>query len=390
MAYEIETTQQRKDANLANLEAQLGQTAPITDKAFLRVLASMEAMGFTSLAKFAANRAKQNLALTATADDLERLGSEYGVTKKPAESAVLSVSLPADNGTNIPATTPFIGDANGLTYYPTASAIAAGGSADFDVIAEEAGAVGNLQVSDTLSIGTPIAGAESTATVTAIVTTGADEEAESVYRQRVLDEIRSEGGGGNSYDYRRWAQEVAGVARAYPYAGQPAAVGTPPDRTVFVEADTSIDPDGIAPGSLLDDVRDSITTDPLTGLSRQPLGLTDATLYVVSITRTTFYIEITNLSVDPADEAATKDDIETALTDYFLDLFPFVSGLDFVGDKNDIITQLTVSNVVQDILAARAASATAVAIGIAPGVFTTTYYEFDPGEKAKLGTIVYA
>ena len=386
----IPTTQEIADQNLANLESRLGQNAPLADKAFLRVLALMEALGYTSLYKFGVDRAKQNLALTAHGEDLDRLGVEYGVPRKPAEAAVLTISLPADNGTLIPATIDFIGVANGVRYFPNASAIAAGGFAVLDVTAEDTGVVGNLQVADTLSIGTQIPGAESTADVTVIVNVGADGESDEVYRPRVLDEIRSEGGGGNSFDYRKWSQEVAGVARAYPFAGQPAAVGTPPDRTVFVEADITIDPDGIAPTALLDEVRASINTDPLTGLTRQPLGLTDSTLWVESITRTAYYIEITNLQIDVAIEAETKTEIETALTNYFLSLAPYVSGLDF--ERNDTITALTISDIIQDILTARSGSATDIRFGLAAAVFTSTIEVLDPGEKAKLadtGGIVY-
>ena len=38
----IPTTQQLADQNLARLESALGQTAPLSDKAFLRVLAVVE------------------------------------------------------------------------------------------------------------------------------------------------------------------------------------------------------------------------------------------------------------------------------------------------------------------------------------------------------------
>jgi hypothetical protein len=226
--------------------------------------------------------------------------------------------------------------------------------------------------------------------VIVIVNTGAEQESDEEYRVRVLDEIRSEGGGGNSFDYRRWSQEVAGVVRAFPYGGQPPLPGTPPDRTVYIEVSTTIDPDGLAPSSILTEVRDTITIDPDTGLTRQPLGLTDGTLFVLSITRSSFYVRITDLIVDASVEAETKDEIETALTNYFLALQPFVDGLDFEGDKNDIITALTISDIVQDIIAARGGSATKVEFGIAPGVFTATQETLDSGEKAKLGVTANA
>ena len=388
MSLSIPSTQESKDTNLANLEGQLGQTSPLADKAFLRVLAAMEALGVaTPLYKFAAERAKQNLWLTATRDDLDLLGAEYKVPRKAAVAAVLTIQLPGTNGTIIPATVDFIGDANGVRYFPDSSATVIGGFATITVTAEEAGISGNLQIGDTLSIGTQIAGAETVASVTVIDTIGTERETDDAYRIRGLDVVRSEGGGGNSFDYRNWAQEVSGVARAFPYAGQPAVTGTPPDRTVFVEADTTIDPDGIAPQALLDDVRASITTDPLTGFTRQPLGLTDSTLFIESIFRTEYFIEITGLVIDSAIETETKAEIETAVTNYFLSLNPFVAGLDFLGDKNDVITQLTISDIIQDILSARSGSATSIAFGTTFGAYPSTPDTLDPGEKAKLGTI---
>lgn len=380
------STQESKDINLANLEGKLGQTSPIADKAFLRVIAAMEALGIaTPLYRVAIERARQNLWLTATGDDLDILGAEYDLPRKAAEAAVLTIQLPGTNGTLIPATVDFIGDANGVRYFPDASATVTGGFATMMVTAEEAGISGNLQVSDTMSIGTQIPGAETVAAVTIVDNIGAEKETDDAYRIRGLGEVRSDGGGGNSFDYRSWAQEVAGVSSAYPYAGQPPAVGTPPDRTVFVEADTTIDPDGIAPPALLAEVRANITTDPVTGLTRQPLGLTDGTLFVESITRSEYYVEITGLVIAAAIEIETKAEIEAALTSYFLSLDPFVSGLDFEGDKNNVITELTISDIVQDILSARDGSATSIAFGTSFGSYPSTPVTLDPGEEAKLG-----
>jgi len=393
MSFQIPTTKELFEQFLANIEAVLNQITPLAKKAFNRVLASVEALNITPLFKFAAERAKQNLALTATGEDLDTIGENFGVVRKPAEAAVLTISLPAVNGTNIPATTPFIGDLNGVRYFPDASAVAAGGVAVLTVTAEETGVVGNLQVGDTLSIGIQIPGATTQATVDSVDNIGAEEEVDDVYRVRILDEIRAIAGGGNAADYRSWAQEVAGVARAYPFAGKPLLLlleSSPPDRTVYIEADTTIDPDGIAPQSLLDEVRDTITTDPVTGLARQPLGLTDDTLFVESISRTEFFVQISNLSVPNDLVAKTKDEIEDATTAYFLLIKPFVDGLDSLLDRNDKITDLTLSNIVQDVLSANGGTANAVAFGLSPGE-SLPEYQLSPGELSKLasGGITY-
>jgi len=273
-----------------------------------------------------------------------------------------------------------------------ASAVSVGGVATLNLTAENTGPAGNLQPGQQLTITSQIPGATTTATVTSLDNTGANEESDDNYRIRVLDAIRNQGGGGNSADYREWAQEVNGVVRAYPYAGRPFNDFTPPappDRTVYVEADTSIDPDGIAPPSLLDQVRDSITADPNTGITRQPLGLTDETLFIESIRRTAFFVEVRNLNVSPDIEGQVKNDIIAAVSIYFLSLRPFVDGLDFPDERNDLITDLTISEVVQGVIGSVGGSADGVGFGTAPAVFIPSF-QLGQGEMAKSGGVTFA
>lgn len=391
MAFPIPTTEELRELYLSNIETEINQTSPLTKKAFNRVLASSEALNTTPLFKFGAERAKQNLAISATGEDLNVIGENYGIIRKPAEAAVLTISLPAENGTIIPATTPFIGDLNGARYFPSASATAVGGVAILSVTAENVGVVGNLQPGDTLSIGIQIPGATTQATVDTVDNTGAEEELDDAYRIRILDEIRTVGGGGNGVDYRRWAQEVAGVTRAYPYSGRPLESGLtsePIMRTVYVEADKTIDPDGIAPQSILDEVRTSITTNPITGAARQPLGLTDDTLFVESISRTGFYIQINNLVVNLDIESTVKTEIFNALSTYFRSIRPFIESIDSLLDRNDLITDLTVSEVAQNVLSANGGSATGIGFGLQLGVIMPQY-QLSPGETSKLIQVTY-
>lgn len=388
----IKTTQEITDQNIANIEGEINQTTPANDKSHTKVLSATEAIVGTSLYKFGIDRAKQALATTAGEDGLTDLGNEYGVPRKVAVATVLTATLPGTDTTIIPATRTFVGNSNGVRYNLDASATVVGGIATMSLTAQVAGVAGNLNNGETLSIDTQVSGAETVATVTATTTTGADQENLEDWRTRILDVIRAPGGGGNAADYRNWSQKVAGVARAYPYAGDPAGSGSPPERTVYVESTTAIDNDGIPPQSLLDDVRDSITTDPDTGLSRQPLGLTDDTLFVEPITRTEFFVRITGLTVDSSIEAAVKDEIETQLTNYFRSLRPFVDGVDAPIDRNDLITELTVSDVVQDVLKASGGSAQSVAFDIAAGGGSLPEYQLGQGETGKLavvGGIVY-
>jgi len=66
LAINIPTTQEIAERNISNFESKIAQTVPAVDKAFFRVLAIMEAFNYTELYKFAAERALQNLAITAT------------------------------------------------------------------------------------------------------------------------------------------------------------------------------------------------------------------------------------------------------------------------------------------------------------------------------------
>ena len=403
MSFELFTTEEAYLLYVANFEANLNQGTPLNDKAFNRVLAITMAMSATSIGKKAAHEIKQTLVLTASGTGLDKLGAEYEVIRKPAEATVLTATLPGLDTTVIPQTADFVGEANGVRYRLDSAATIGTptpGVAELTMTAETPGVVGNLLEGDTLNIGTQVPGAETVATVAvitgqteAILNTGAEREEDEPYRLRIQDAMRNKFGGGNPADYRKWSQEVAGVTRAYPYSGLPVALlleSSPPERTVYVQADASIDPDGLAPQNLLDEVRASITTDPVTGLARQALGDTDDTLYVESIIRTAFFVEIRNLDISGDLVATAKSEIAQALTTYFKSITPFVVGLDSILDRNDKITDLTVSNVVQDVLSANGGTANSVAFSTIEGD-SIPEYQLTMGELAKLaaGGITY-
>lgn len=390
MSYTIPTTAQLFAAHLARLEAAIGQTSPLNDKAFLRVLAAAESGLDIGHYKFAADAVLQNLALTATGTGLDRIGNDNGTPRKSAVTALLNATLPATTGTIIPAGTEFTGDSNGIRYKTDADATAVLNVATLLLRCTESGTVGNLDIGDTLSISAQIAGADTVATVTSTDTLGVDTETDADYRPRVLFSQRAVTGGANATDHKIWAEAVTGVRRAFPYAGRPAYAGVsmPGDRTVYVESTTTVDPDGLAPAPLLADVRADINTDPVTGESRLVLGLTDATLWVESIIRTPVFVEIGDIVVEAAKEAACKADISTALDLYFRSIAPFVDGVDVPQERMDTITNLSVSEIVQDVLFSYGANAQTVVFGVVAAVFIPLYL-LNPGELTKLGAVSY-
>jgi len=392
MAFNIPTTKETFDSLLANIESRINQASPLLARAFNRTIAASLSLVITGLYKFAANRAKQSLALTASGDDLHNIGLDRSVIFRGPVAAVVTADILGTDGTVISSTISFTADANGLRYFPSSSQVISGGTAALTLTCETVGAEGGLINGSVLTIGAQVSGAATVATVTGTTVIGADEEAQETYRGRVLTAQRVTPGGGNYSDYRIWAEEATGVRRAYPYAGRPITdpiASVPPERTVYVEAQESIDADGIAPQVLLDAVLAMIIADPSTGFERQPLGLTNDTLYIESIVRLPVFVEVQGLLVDPAKDAQARADIETALDVYFKRMTMFVVGLDFDGDRNDTLSIASIGGVVDDALRATSGSISSVRFGF-DAFLSETRYQLRPGELVKNGTISYA
>ena len=523
MAYTIPTYDDLVDTCVSYYETALGQDAPLTPKAFLRVLARSQALMIIGLYKLAAERVKQNLATDATGDDLERIGNEHNVPRDAAVAAQLVLTCTGTNGVDIPAGTVFIGDTNGLRYYTQALVTIAAGTASPTVTCYTAGVDSQLEATDTLTLSSKITGIDNSAVVASVSVDGQDEEDEEVYRRRVLDEIQTTGGGSNLADFRNWGEETPDINRVFPYAGAPTTnllvdgdmelvgvdnwesysggtpskeTGTPYEGTqclritktsagndgahqqnvlapyneytvtgyargdgtvapfitfgaktvwtgtsstswqainftdisdsatdpknirlyaaaggasgnyvefdlmsvtitempshvtVYAECDSSYEADGIPDSSLLDDVRDYITTDQVTNLARPSLGLIDDNLFIEPIVRTSIYVEIRGLSVATELETQCKSDLDDDIDEYLRNATPYIAGLDTASSQADQITDPLISKVVQDVLDSYGATCMGIGIGTTPGVFLASY-SLGAGELAKLGAIAY-
>lgn len=525
MSLTIPTSDEIYESAVSYFETALGQDSPITPKAFLRVLAHVLRFIDTGLYKLAAERHLQNLVLSASGDDLKKLGSEYGVDYQDAIAAELVLTCTGTNGVDIPAGTVFIGDLNGYLYYTQALVTIASGTASPTVTCYTAGIDSQLEVSDTLTLSSPITGIDNSAVVASISVDGVDEEDEEVYRRQVLDEIQTTGGGiSNLANFRNWAQETPNITRAFPYSGTPVRqsidfidwdmeesgvtnwsttnsptltkqTGTPhegtqvlriargataypsayqtclkmyneytitgwarsdgnctPDLrcgnhvlwtgttstdwqeidvtvlvgenasdattlrlicgggassqyvefddfeilqteypghvTVYCECDISYEADGIPDSTLLDDVRDYITTDQTTGIDRPSLGLVDDNIFIEPIIRTSIYLEIRGLDIATELETQAKADLDTDVDAYLRNATPYIQGLDSQSSQADQITDPLISKVVQDVLDSYGATCSGIGIGTQVGVFLANY-SLGAGELAKLGSITY-
>jgi uncharacterized phage protein gp47/JayE len=392
MSSNIPSTQTIADRNISFFEAHLNKDVPSNLIAYNRVLSKLLAMNYTSLYKFASERILQNFAMTANEDTLEGyFGVMLALPRNQAVAAEFMVDLPATTGVEIPGGSGFIGDLNGERYTSSYAVVAAASVASVPLVADTPGSVGNLDVSDTLKLAYQIAEASSSATITSIETVGDDIEDIEDYRQRILFRMRAVFGGGNATDYKIWGEGVTGVQRVYPYAGTGVASPTPNpgDRIVYVEATEAIDADGIAPSGLLDDVRAAIGNDPVTLKSRPPLGITDETLTVQSIQRSTFDVTITGLDVPADSEVEAVAALSTFIGLYFRSVRPYVEAIDLVQDRNDVITKLTLSKIAQDVLSTYGGTATEATFRLTGGSDEDSY-TLDADELAKLGAIDYA
>lgn len=396
MAQNFPTAEQFRVLFLQNIETAINQTTPLPDKAWNRILAIIWAVIATVLQKELADNTKQNFALTADrAHLIDPFGVEYDLPIKDEVSAIENATLPATTGVIIPAGTDFVGGLNGLLYFNPEPVTSVASVATLALTCRTPGVIGNIQAGDTpntLEMSRTIANAEKVATVTSIDTLGTDAEETEDYRQRILDIERSPGGGGNSADFRNWAQMHDGVVRNYPYSGRPfddPIASAPPHRTNYIETTEALFTDGIPDASFLAAVKLTIITNATTDIHNQPLGLTNDTLHSEPIRRTEFYTLITGATFVSGTEADVKADIAAALVSYYLSVDPFVQGLDIDADRNDNITGTSVSEIVQGVLSANSASAQKVEFGTTPGVALVAGYTLGQGEKGKSGGETY-
>lgn len=187
--------------------------------------------------------AKQILVLTADAPEyIERHADTYKIARKAAAPAKGAVTFTGTNGTVIPASTT-VKRSDGAAYETDAEVTIAAGSAIVAVTAAVAGAAGNTAAASKMTLASPIAGAQSTATVNAPgLSAGTDEEDDESLRARVLERIQQPPHGGAAHDYATWAKEVAGVTRAWVY---PEQLGLGTVQVIFVmdDKESTIIPD---------------------------------------------------------------------------------------------------------------------------------------------------
>ena len=159
--------------------------------------------------------ARQIIYDTAETEILERWANIWGVTRKIASNATGTATFTGSNGAAIAAGLTLTAY-DGTEYETTDAAVIASGTATVPIAASVAAAAGNRLAGEILTLVTPQAGANATATAGEL-SGGADLESDEALRARFLDRIRTQPQGGSAADYVRWALEVSGVTRAWAY-----------------------------------------------------------------------------------------------------------------------------------------------------------------------------
>ena len=112
-------------------------------------------------------------------------------------------------------------------------------------------------------------------------------------------------------------------------------------------------------------------------------------LHVLPITRDAVDFTISNLETfDPNQRGDAQSDTSDALTDVLFTMHAFITGLDFIKDKNDILSTPFFSGVVDDVVKTYSGNYSGLIFGFSGGS-SQTNFTLQPGQLVKLGVITY-
>lgn len=160
--------------------------------------------------------ARQSIIDTAEAEYLDRWAAIWKVPRKTAAFAVGEVAFSGAAGAQILAGT-IVQRQDGVQYKVMGNATFTGGPLIVPVRAVDSGDSGNFAVGLPVFLLSPIAGVQSTGTVSTKLEGGADVESDQRLLARLLARIQQPPHGGSASDYELWALEVSGVTRAWVY-----------------------------------------------------------------------------------------------------------------------------------------------------------------------------
>lgn len=215
MSFQRPTLSALRDQSRADIVARLAGIDPTLRRTLARVLA--DAMAALSHHQYGYLDwiALQVIPATAEGVYLDRWARIVGLTRKPPTAAGGAATATGTDGAAIPAGATLT-RSDGVVYSVTAAAVIASGTATLSLLAQSAGAAGDLDAGAALTFVTAIPGVTGTAIVGAAgMTGGAADEADAALRARLIARLSDPPAGGASHDYVAWALELPGVTRAW-------------------------------------------------------------------------------------------------------------------------------------------------------------------------------
>jgi len=357
----IPTIAEIRDDILSDIESKTGQAAPLLPRAVWRVLATALAGTLHLLYRLGAWLYDQIFTLTMDDDTLALRGAEYGLIRTPAQQWIGTATI-TGTGATVPVGTLYQKD--GVVYQVT-EALVFTTTGTIKLESLEGGADVDLDVSDTLTIVSPIAGVDNTVTVLTVTQAGENQETLIAYRARILFRQQNQPQGGAVADYVLWATEVSGIAEAFAF--QPTAGFV----NVYPLLDVADPADRIPDSTKLAEV-EAYVGDP----ERKPMN---AQVSAIAFTELNFDVDIANLSPNTA---AVKSAIESAIETYMYARRP----LQYDDQPNDLhtVSQVELAKITAD------AGAQVATVDLKnAGGSSITSYELDDSELAVLRTLTW-
>ena len=218
MPYARPTLTELRAQVAADIQTELPTSDPLLRFSALKILGDTNAglaylqYGYTDWVSL------QAIPFTATDEYLEAWASLKNVYRETAVQATGSVTFTGTSGTIPIGTTLIRGD--GTQYITTAAGAIANGTVTVtaQAVADPTGltgAFGNAATGVSMTLGTTVAGINSTGTVSTAFSGGADVETDASLRSRMLQAFQNPPQGGAQSDYVTWSYQVNGVTRAW-------------------------------------------------------------------------------------------------------------------------------------------------------------------------------
>jgi uncharacterized phage protein gp47/JayE len=381
----IPTLAQIFNSIIADLESELNISIPLFGRNFLRALAAVLAgkqyLQYLLIAKVQKNIFVDTAEPESSGGTLERFGRiKIGRNPFPAQPGYYILNVTGSTGATIAAQTTFKSDDDstspGKLFILDSSYTMTGSGDQITVRALEAGLDSKLSVSDTLTATAPIALVDSEAVVSSEQTQPQAAENIETYRAAVEQSFRLEPQGGAHADYRLWASEVQSVQQSYPNTGNATN-----EIDLYVEATVADSTDGKGTPStqILQDVEDVIELPTTTQPARRPMN--DIVNYL-AITPLDIDITITGF-VDLTTEKQTA--IENAIEVAINNIRPFIGAIDVVAEKNDILDNNKLINVILNVLPGSVFTSISFDVDGSP----QTTYQFTDGDIPFYNSITF-